>query len=56
MTDEPTEGAVVLPFHAGAMEEKLLNDMSLEDIDGPLPCGCFRIEVYDFGHRAGHSA
>lgn len=33
------------------LEEKHLNDDAAADQQGPLPCGCFRIEVYDFGHR-----
>lgn len=24
---------------------------SERDVNGPLPCGCFRVEVLDFGHR-----
>lgn len=49
MTDD--QPAKVLKFPD--LEEKYLNDLSLADQHGPLPCGCYRIEVYDFGHRPG---
>lgn len=32
------------------LEEKRTNDYSDADQHGPLPCGCYRMEVYDFGH------
>lgn len=22
-----------------------------QDVHGPLPCGCYRVEVWDFGHN-----
>lgn len=30
--------------------EKCMSDLATADLDGPLPCGCYRIEVWDFGH------
>jgi hypothetical protein len=27
-----------------------MSDLATGDLDGPLPCSCYRIEVWDFGH------
>jgi hypothetical protein len=40
------------PLRFPALDDKILSDAG--DLDGrlePLPCGCYRIEVIDFGHR-----
>jgi len=31
--------------------EYWMNKDAEEDVHGPLPCGCYRIEVWDFGHK-----
>jgi hypothetical protein len=42
------------PLRFPDLDDKILSDAG--DLDGrlgPLPCGCYRIEVIDFGHGCG---
>lgn len=43
------ESVLRLPVTA----EQILNEAAAGDAVGPLPCGCYRLAVIDFGHDCG---